>query len=81
MASKIQKWGNSLAIRIPKSYAESLKMNEGTDVKIKINKDRLVITKKRKQELKLDDLLKGINTQNLHKEFQLNKPTKKEASK
>ena len=69
MAGKIQKWGNSLALRIPKSYAEALELNEGTNVKIKIIKDKLVISRRKRQEIKLSDLLSGINDKNLHKEI------------
>lgn len=79
MAGKIQKWGNSLALRIPKSYAEALEFNEGTNVKIKIMKDKLIITKKKKQDLKLNDLLSGINNKNLHKEVLYTKPQIQEA--
>jgi antitoxin MazE len=78
MAGKIQKWGNSLAFRIPKSYAEALELNEGANVKIKIVKDKLIISKKKKQELKLSDLLSGITDKNLHKEVLYTKPSAKD---
>lgn len=78
MAGKIQKWGNSLALRIPKSYAEALGLNEGANVKIKIVKNKMVITKKKKQDLKLNDLLSGITDKNLHKEIVFSKPISKE---
>ena len=81
MSSKIQKWGNSLALRIPKSYAETLELKEGAGVKIKIVKDKLIISKKKKQEIKLNDLLSGINDKNLHKEFVYTKPSAKETNK
>jgi antitoxin MazE len=79
MSTKIQKWGNSLAIRIPKSYAEALKFDEGSDVKFKIIKDKLVISKKKKSEYKLGDLLVKISDKNLHKEIVFEKiPVKEE---
>lgn len=78
MAGKIQKWGNSLALRIPKSYAEALEFNEGTNVKIKIVKNKLIISRKKKQDIKLNDLLSGINDENLHKEVLYTKPAIRE---
>ncbi|MCX6165625.1 MAG: AbrB/MazE/SpoVT family DNA-binding domain-containing protein [Ignavibacteriae bacterium] len=78
MASKIQKWGNSLALRIPKSYAEALELNEGASVKIKIVKNKLVVSRKKKQDMKLNDLLSGITDKNLHKEIIYFKPSAKE---
>ncbi len=80
MASKIQKWGNSLALRIPKSFAEALGFNEGTNVKIKIIKDKLVVSKRKKQEIKINDLLPEITDKNLHKEVVFSKPSFKEVS-
>lgn len=79
MSTKIQKWGNSLAIRIPKSYAEALKFDEGSDLKLKIVKDKLVISRKRKPEFKLEALLGKISEKNLHKEIVFEKiPVKEE---
>lgn len=78
MSSKIQKWGNSLALRIPKSYAEALEFNEGASVKIKIIKNKLIVSKKKKRDMKLNDLLSGINDKNLHKEVVYTKPSAKE---
>jgi antitoxin MazE len=78
MSTKIQKWGNSLAIRIPKSYAEALKFDEGSEVKFKIIKDKLVISKKKKLEFKLSDLLAKISDKNLHKEIVFEKILVKE---
>ena len=78
MASKIQKWGNSLAIRVPKTYADALGLKEGTDVKIKIIKDKLIVSRKKKQEIKLSELLSKVTDKNLHKEISFAKPSVKE---
>jgi antitoxin MazE len=80
MAAKIQKWGNSLAIRIPKSYADALKLNEGTGVKMKIIKGKLIISRKKRQDLKLIDLLSGVSEKNLHKEVVFGKLLDKEVN-
>ncbi len=78
MAAKIQKWGNSLAIRVPKTYADALGLTEGTDVKIKIIKDKLIVSRKKKQEIKLSELLSKVTDKNLHKEIFFSKPIIKE---
>jgi antitoxin MazE len=79
MAAKIQKWGNSLAIRVPKTYSDALGLTEGTDIKIKIVKDKLIVSRKKKQEIKLSELLSKITDKNLHKEISFTKPAIKEA--
>ena len=78
MAAKIQKWGNSLAIRVPKTYADALGLTEGTDIKIKIIKDKLIISRKKRQEIKLSELLSKVINKNLHKEIFFTKPSVKE---
>lgn len=80
MSGKIQKWGNSLAIRIPKTYAEALELSEGASIKMKIMKDKLVISRRKKQDIKLNELLSGINEKNTHKEVVYQKPVLKEAN-
>lgn len=80
MITKIQKWGNSLALRIPKSYAEDLEFKEGTDIKIKITKNKLVVTRKKKKNLEINSLLSGITEKNLHKEVVYPKPLEKGAN-
>jgi antitoxin MazE len=79
MPTKIQKWGNSLAVRVPKTYADALGLKEGTDVKIKIVRDKLIVSRKKKQEIKLSELLSKVTDKNLHKEVIFQKPTVKEA--
>lgn len=81
MAAKIQKWGNSLAIRVPKTYADALALKEGTDIKIKIVKDKLIVSRKKKQEIKLSELLSKVTEKNLHKEIIFTKPSGKEVDK
>jgi antitoxin MazE len=78
MPTKIQKWGNSLAIRVPKTYADALGLKEGADVKLKIVKDKLIVSRKKKQEIKLNELLSKVTDKNLHKEIVFQKPALKE---
>ena len=67
MEVTIQKWGNSLAIRIPGSYAKDISLQQGTTVDLIKEKDKLVIMPK-KPGLKLKNLLAKITADKIHKE-------------
>ena len=67
MKVKIQKWGHSLAIRIPSSYAKDAGITDGTIADIRVTNDSIIV-KPMKKEYKLDDLLQGIKRSNLHNE-------------
>ena len=43
MASKLQKWGNSLALRIPKPFADSIGFEEETEVENHIKDSKLIV--------------------------------------
>ena len=67
MEVTIQKWGNSLAIRIPGSYAKDISLQQGTAVNLIKKKDKLVIVPK-KPGFKLKNLLAKITADNIHQE-------------
>ena len=67
MSAKIQKWGNSLGIRIPKSIIEKTELTENSEVEIE-HKDGAIIISPAKTQFSLTDLLGGITKNNLHKE-------------
>ena len=69
MLTKIQKWGNSLAIRIPKSFANQTNLSNGSSVDLNIRKDSLIITPFNSDEYNLDAMIKRINNENLHEEI------------
>lgn len=68
METKIRKWGNSLGLRIPKSFAEEAGVREGSAVDISLEDDRLVITPVKVEAYRLQDLLDRVNKDNLHEE-------------
>jgi antitoxin MazE len=55
----IRKWGNSLALRIPRDIAAVLDLSEATEVTISTEDGRLVIVPRHAPEYVLDDLLRG----------------------
>ena len=43
MKTLVQRWGNSLAVRIPKTFAEEISVREGDEVEMTIARGRLVV--------------------------------------
>ncbi len=78
MQTKIKKWGNSLALRIPKSFALNANLRQNELVDISIDKEKIIITPISKKEYSLDDLLEGVSEDNLHGEFDTGVPLGKE---
>lgn len=68
MRAKIQKWGNSLAVRIPKTAADKVGLKEQDAIEVAVEGDRVVILPVSKKEYSLKDLLKGVTKKNMHGE-------------
>lgn len=67
--SIVTKWGNSLAIRIPRALAEQVQVQEGTAVTFSISGESIVITPKKRKKYTLDQLLEGMTPDKFHSEF------------
>ena len=78
MQTKIKKWGNSLALRIPKLLALDVNLKQNELVDLSIDKDSIIITPIGEKEYSLEKLLKGITKNNLHGEFNTGAPVGKE---
>ncbi|MCF7668301.1 MAG: type II secretion system protein GspG [Verrucomicrobia bacterium] len=70
MNVKINKWGNSLAIRIPSSIARNIHITEGEDVEMKEEGDRIVLEPRRHGGYNLESMLSQVSDENIHGEFQ-----------
>jgi antitoxin MazE len=68
MKTRIQKWGNSLALRIPKSFAAESHLEQGMLVDVSLHDGNLLVTPLRPPTVTLEALLQGITPQNLHHE-------------
>lgn len=69
MKVKIQKWGNSLAVRIPKSFAVQTEIEQDTIVDLSILEGNIIVRPERKNsKLTLEDLLEKVSAENLHGE-------------
>ncbi len=67
MRSRIRKWGNSLAIRIPKSIAEETSLSDDTAVDIKVVNGKIVVASVPQPELSMKTLLDGVDDRNRHR--------------
>ena len=78
MRTKIQKWGNSLAVRIPKPFAEDTGLAAGSDVNVVVREGSVVVTPIRSKS-SLSALLRRVTETNRHDEIETGEPTGKEA--
>ncbi len=78
MKVQIQKWGNSLALRIPKSFAVESKIDQGSVVDVSLENGKIVVQPAVEQEYTLDELLAGVTKDNLHGEVDFGPPVGKE---
>jgi len=68
MSVIISKWGNSLAIRIPKHFIDRLDLHEGSQLEIEISGENLVIRPTKPQKYTLEQLLAGMTSEHFHPE-------------
>ncbi len=78
MIATVQKWGNSLGVRIPKPLAEDASLKEGVSVQMLVQNGRLVMQAQKAPKYQLSALLKTITRNNLHKEIDTGSPVGKE---
>ena len=68
MRTKIQRWGHSLAVRIPKPFAIEAKLDDQTEVDLTVTKGKIVVAPATKPTQHLKTLLSRITKRNLHGE-------------
>ena len=79
MLAKVQKWGNSLALRLPKALADQAEVHLNSPVKITVRGKTIVIEPVREEKrYDLDELLAGVKPENLHDEADFGGPVGKE---
>ena len=79
MQSQVHKWGNSLALRIPKSFAIESKVKQGSVVEVSLEQGKIIVAPITEPEFTLDDLLAKVTKRNLHKEVDAGRSLGKEA--
>ena len=78
MITNIQKWGNSLALRIPKALAEDVQVEEGAAVNLAVENGCLLVIPAAKTPGNLRSLLKQVMPENLHGEVDAGTPVGRE---
>ncbi len=78
MTARVQKWGNSLALRLPKALADEFQLEQGSAVELRVVGNTLVIEPHRPPQYRLEDLLKKVSKRNLHAAITTGRPVGKE---
>ena len=68
MRAQIQKWGNSLALRIPKAFVHETNLRKGSVVDIGIEENCIIVKPLTGKKFSLGSLLAGVNKSNTHQE-------------
>ncbi len=69
MKTRVQKWGNSLALRIPKSFADEAGIRANAPVELSLRGGALVVKPVAPSPLTLEELLRGVTEENLPREW------------
>jgi len=70
MRTRVQRWGNSLALRIPKPFAEEVRLGERGEVDVTVANGRLLVTPIATPSPTLHELLARVTKRNIHGEVE-----------
>jgi antitoxin MazE len=70
MKTRVKKWGNSLALRIPKTFAYEVGLKSDSPVEVSAKDGKLVIAPIAKPQLTLKQLLAKVTPENIHHEVE-----------
>ncbi len=79
MRVAVSKWGNSLALRIPKALATGSRIKQGSVVEVSVLRGKLVVAPVAEREFVLRELLKRVTARNRHGEIITGRPAGREA--
>ncbi|MCX5770889.1 MAG: AbrB/MazE/SpoVT family DNA-binding domain-containing protein, partial [Candidatus Hydrogenedentes bacterium] len=74
MKTRVQKWGNSLAVRIPQSMAADLGLSAGSPAELRMHDGKLEVMPLAEAATELERLLELVTEDNLHGEIETGKP-------
>lgn len=77
MATKVQQWGNSLGIRIPRQVANKLGITKGSMLELITDEDKIIL-KPVKDSPTLEELVSKITDENRHEEMDFGQPKGRE---
>jgi antitoxin MazE len=76
--TRIQRWGNSLGLRIPRSFAADAGVEAGSEVNLTVRDGDLIVTPARRRKLRLSELLRKVTSKNVHDEVDTGTPVGRE---
>ena len=79
MKARVQRWGNSLAIRIPQAFARETNIERDTEVELTVADGDLIVRPVRRSVPRLEELLARVSSENLHAETDMGDPVGQEA--
>jgi antitoxin MazE len=78
MRSQLTRWGNSLAVRVPKRALEDAQLAEGDTLELVVTEPGVISLRAAKKKLTLGSLLAGVTEENLHRSTDWGRPIGKE---
>ena len=78
MQTKIQRWGNSLGLRIPRSFAAEAGVEAGSQVDLSVRDGDLVVRAAKRRTCRLSELLGRVTAKNQHGEVDTDEPIGRE---
>ena len=75
MKTQVQKWGNSLAVRIPKAFATDLGLDQDSTIDLTLEEGCLVLKPTARPKYELKSLLSQVTEDNRHDEYDFGGPT------
>ena len=79
MQTKVQRWGNSLGLRIPRAFAAEAGVEAGAAVELSLRDGDLIVSRARRPKYRVDELIRKVNAKNLHSEVNTGDPVGREA--
>lgn len=79
MTATVQKWGNSLALRIPRTVAKDIHLQQGSLVELSAANGKLLVSPTGKRKRGLARLLAGVTRSNLHSAIDWGDPVGRES--
>ncbi len=71
MKSRVKKWGNSLALRIPKPVAVQMGVGDDSPVVLVLRGRELAVVPLERTQYRLSDLLSGVSKRNVHERISI----------
>ena len=76
--TQISKWGNNLAVRIPRAVLQKAGLKEGDRVELGTDAEGKIVIRGAVRRYSLDELIEGITPDNVHSEIQWGTPCGRE---